>query len=104
MCKKNLIIIFKINTMSIVKNAPEEPGVVQKVYYNENVYRDYREIMQVGLECLGNVDDYCIWEVLLLAAKSLQVVSAEGIYKKVKEFLEEDKYAVWQAVKEEEEN
>ena len=40
-------------TLSIVKNAPEEPGVVQKVYYSENVYRDYREIRQAGLECVG---------------------------------------------------
>ena len=29
-------------TLSIVKNAPQEPGVIQKVYYNENVYRDFR--------------------------------------------------------------
>ena len=33
----------------------------------------------MGLECLGAVDDYCVWEVLLLAAKSLQAVSAEGV-------------------------
>ena len=59
-------------TLSIVKNAPETPGVVQKVYYNENVYRDYREIQQTGLECVGDLGDYEIAEVVLLAAKSLQ--------------------------------
>lgn len=59
-------------TLSIVKNAPEEPGVVQKVYYNENVYRDYREIMQAGLECVGDLGGYEIAEVVLLAAKSLE--------------------------------
>ena len=59
-------------TLSIVKNAPDEPGVVQKVYYNENVYRDYREILQAGLECVGDLTDYEIAEVVLLAAKSLQ--------------------------------
>ena len=61
-------------TLSIVKNAPEEPGVVQKVYYNENVYRDYREIMQAGLECVGDLGDYEIAEVVLLAVKSLQLL------------------------------
>ena len=61
-------------TLSIVKNAPEEPGVVQKVYYNENVYRDYREILQTGLECVGDLGDYEIAEVVLLAAKSLQLL------------------------------
>jgi len=59
-------------TLSIVKNAPETPGVVQKVYYNENVYRDFREIMQAGLECVGDLSSYEIAEVLLLAAKSLE--------------------------------
>ena len=59
-------------TLSIVKNAPEETGVVQKVYYRENVYRDYREILQTGLECVGDLGDYEIAEVVLLAAKSLQ--------------------------------
>ncbi len=61
-------------TMSIVKNAPEEPGVVQKVYYNENVYRDYREILQAGLECVGDLGSYEIGEVVLLAARSLQLL------------------------------
>ena len=61
-------------TMSIVKNAPEEPGVVQKVYYNENVYRDYREINQAGLECVGDLGGYEIAEVVLLAAKSLELL------------------------------
>ena len=61
-------------TLSIVKNAPEEPGQVQKVYYNENVYRDYREILQTGLECVGDLSHYEIAEVVLLAAKSLQLL------------------------------
>ena len=61
-------------TMSIVKNAPEAPGVVQKVYYNENVYRDYREIMQAGLECVGDLGAYEIAEVVLLAARSLALL------------------------------
>lgn len=64
-------------TLSIVKSTADTPDTVQKLYYNENVYRvtkgnrSFREIMQVGLEAVGNVDGYCIFEVLLLAAKSL---------------------------------
>ena len=61
-------------TLSIVKNAPEAPGAVQKVYYDENVYRDYREITQTGLECVGDLGAYEIAEVVLLAAKSLKLL------------------------------
>ena len=72
-------------TLSIVKNSKDMPEAVQKLYYNENVYRvskgsrSFREIMQVGLECLGNVDDYCICEVLTLAAESLRLISKDSI-------------------------
>lgn len=66
-------------TLSIVKNAPEEPDVVQKVYYQENVYRDYREIPQAGLECVGDLGDYEIAEVVLLAAKSLQLLGGRWV-------------------------
>lgn len=68
-------------TLSIVKNYRSEPACVQKVYYNENVYRIagashcYREIMQTGLECLGNVGLYERSEVILLAVRSLQTIS-----------------------------
>lgn len=67
-------------TLSIIKNSDDTKGV-KKVYYNENVYRvsksthSFKEIMQVGLECIGQIDDYCIAEVLLLAAKSLKSIS-----------------------------
>ncbi len=71
-------------TLSIVKNSKDLP-TVQKVYYNENVYRvtkgsqGFREIMQVGLECLGPIDDLCISEVLALAGESLLAVSSDVI-------------------------
>ena len=62
-------------TLSIIKNTRDIPGTIQKMYYTETVYRPgnsgFREIMQVGLECMGDVDDYCILEVLLLAVKML---------------------------------
>ena len=61
-------------TLSIVKNAPEAPGAVRKVYYNENIYRDYREILQAGLECVGDLGAYEIAEVVVLAAKSLELL------------------------------
>lgn len=72
-------------TLSIIKNSKDEQGAVQKVYYNENVYRasgdtrDVKEIMQVGLECIGDVDDYCISEVVLLAAKSLECIADDYV-------------------------
>lgn len=72
-------------TLSIVRNSNPAENQVQKVYYNENVYRvskgsrTFKEIMQVGLECIGAVDDYCIGEVLMLAAQSLQLISEESI-------------------------
>ncbi len=72
-------------TLSIVKNTKAAPGQVQKVYYNENVYRvsgrsrAYREIMQAGLECLGDIDDYCLGEVLTLAKESLACISERYI-------------------------
>ncbi|MBR3844313.1 MAG: ATP phosphoribosyltransferase regulatory subunit, partial [Clostridia bacterium] len=72
-------------TLSIVKNTADIPAGVQRVYYNENVYRvsdnthSYMEIMQAGLECLGNVGTYDLCEVLLLAAESLQVISTDSV-------------------------
>ena len=68
-------------TLSIVKNYREAAGTVQKVYYNENIYRPskstktYKELMQMGLECMGDLNLYHISEVLLLAAKSLEALS-----------------------------
>lgn len=68
-------------TLSIVKNTKDSGGSVQKVYYDENVYRvskgthSYKEIKQAGLECIGDVDTYCVCEVLSLAVKSLMTIS-----------------------------
>lgn len=72
-------------TLSIIKNAPDEPGVIQKLYYNESVYRAdpathaMKEIMQSGLECVGDLTGYEIAEVLLLAAKSLAALGGEFV-------------------------
>ncbi|MBQ6907798.1 MAG: ATP phosphoribosyltransferase regulatory subunit, partial [Clostridia bacterium] len=68
-------------TLSIIKNGDDKKGVKQKVYYNENVYRisgntnRYKEIMQAGLECIGDIGRYDIYEVISLAAQSLAQIS-----------------------------
>ena len=67
-------------TLSIIKNTRDQAGFVQKVYYNENVFRiakgthTFKEIMQAGLECIGDLGAYEIAEVLLLAVKSLELI------------------------------
>ena len=72
-------------TLSIIKKTKDEAHVTQKVYYNENVYRisknthTFKEIMQTGLECVGDIDLYAMTEVLLLAVKSLAAVGEQYI-------------------------
>ncbi|MBR6891132.1 MAG: ATP phosphoribosyltransferase regulatory subunit [Clostridia bacterium] len=67
-------------TLSIIKNTRHAPGDVQKLYYSENVYRisgstrSFKEIMQTGLECIGDVDLYNLCEVISLAAQSLRII------------------------------
>lgn len=70
-------------TLSIIKNTADAEGCKEKVYYNENVYRvsgsthRFKEIMQTGLECIGDIDLYDIFEVVYLAAKSLDTISSD---------------------------
>ena len=72
-------------TLSIIRNASFAPGRKQKLYYQENVYRpggsshQFREIMQSGLECIGDLDSYDVYEVLYLAAKSLKEISEQSV-------------------------
>ena len=72
-------------TLSIIKNTSPEQGCKSKVYYNENVYRvsgatgQFKEIMQTGLECIGDIDISDVYEVLTLAVKSLSEVSESFI-------------------------
>ena len=72
-------------TLSIIKNTREnEPGP-RKVYYNETVYRSgkgdegFQEIMQTGLECIGDLDLYHIYEVTALAVRSLAAISPDYV-------------------------
>ena len=67
-------------TLSIIKNDIDS-GEKRKVYYNENVYRisgktkQFKELMQIGLECIGDIGIYDVYETLYLAAESLATVS-----------------------------
>ena len=67
-------------TLSIIKHVKNSKGV-QKFYYDEKVYRvpknadSFREISQAGVECVGQLSDENICEVLELALKSLEAVA-----------------------------
>lgn len=72
-------------TLSIVKNSVDRENVVQKLYYDESVFRiakgsqSFKEIMQTGLECIGDIGNEQVCEVLTLAAKSLYEISPNYI-------------------------
>ncbi|MFA5561061.1 MAG: ATP phosphoribosyltransferase regulatory subunit [Eubacteriales bacterium] len=68
-------------TLSMVKNTKATPASSEKLWYRERVYRfdkharEYREINQVGLELLGNIDAVAELEAALLALRSLAAIS-----------------------------
>ena len=72
-------------TLFYAANNKVAPGAVGRVYYAENVYRvskitgAFKEIMQVGVECLGAITDEDISRVLVLAARSLDTVSPANV-------------------------
>jgi len=65
-------------TLSIAKNA--QSGENRRVYYSESVYRpsytvrEYKEIKQIGLERIGDVDMLAECETVLLAVKSMEAL------------------------------
>ncbi len=67
-------------TLSIIKNYNDQSGAMEKLCYDESVYRSsgydggYQEITQTGLECIGALDSYTISEVIGLAAESLGII------------------------------
>ena len=73
-------------TLSIVKNIEDRPGEIQRLYYDENVYRvsdgtnAFKEIMQMGLECIGAANNESVTEVLDLAEQSLSIISEGNDY------------------------
>ncbi len=68
-------------TLSIVKNTEDNPGEVQKFCYNDYVYRlskktgNFKEIMQTGVEAIGDIGSSDVCEIIVLAAKSLELVA-----------------------------
>lgn len=74
-------------TLGIAKNTKADRESCEKVYYIESVYREskeshtYKEISQMGLECMGGVDDCVIAEVLALAARTLADFETDYILK-----------------------
>lgn len=70
-------------TLSIIKNVVANEKASYKVYYDERVYRTtasgdgFGEIMQTGLESIGNVDAFAQSEVVMLAMKSLEGISED---------------------------
>lgn len=65
-------------TLSIAKNGQVSTEECAKYYYSETVYRPsleshtFQEISQMGLECMGAVDDAATGEVVRLAIQSLE--------------------------------
>ena len=72
-------------TLSIAKNAQPAPGQREKYYYSENVYRPsreshtFREIDQMGLECIGQVEPEDVREQLGLALDALALCGEEFV-------------------------
>jgi len=72
-------------TLSIAKNAQPAPGSCKKYYYTEQVCRPdkashtYREIRQMGLECIGAVGGAEQAEVVRLAAQSLAALGRPAV-------------------------
>ena len=70
-------------TLSIAKNAQVEPGQCGRFYYAENVYRPsqeshtFKEISQMGLECIGAVDDAVTVQAVSLAIQSLSLTGRD---------------------------
>ena len=68
-------------TLSIAKNTAENECEPRKLFYAENVYRvsgnmhEFKEINQIGLELIGDIDTYSLCEVLNLAKLSLAQIS-----------------------------
>ena len=72
-------------TLSIAKNARIGAGECGRFYYSETVYRPsreshtFREINQMGLECIGAVDDAVTVQAVSLAMQSLAVTGRDFV-------------------------
>ena len=72
-------------TLSMVRNVPDCGEGIQKLYYHEHVYRvsagsdGFREETQVGVECMGRVEERTLTDTVKLAADSLALLSGRYI-------------------------
>ena len=72
-------------TLSIAKNAQVDDGECGRFYYAENVYRPsqeshtFKEISQMGLECIGAVDDAVTAQAVSLAIRSLALTGRDFV-------------------------
>lgn len=70
-------------TLSVINNSKATRTQNEKLYYIENVYREnkenhcFKEISQMGLEFMGDVDTCSILEVVNLALKSLKLIDKD---------------------------
>ena len=73
-------------TLSIVKNARVPEGAPLKLYYRESVYRtergggEFKEIHQMGVECIGALTASDVFEVCSLAVRSLALIDEQFIF------------------------
>ena len=74
-------------TLSIVRNIDDRPDEVARLFYDENVYRvsdrtnTFREIMQMGLECIGDAGNPChLTEVIGSCGEESGTCSRENEY------------------------
>ena len=73
-------------TLSIVKNAKMGMSAPEKLYYRESVYRterggsEFREINQMGLECIGRFGSDTVLEICGLAMESLATIDDDFIF------------------------
>lgn len=72
-------------TLSIIKSRKDETDRLDKLCYNESVYRvskgtdAFCELQQSGVECIGAVDERCVGETLRLAAESLALCAEDYV-------------------------
>ena len=72
-------------TLSIAKNARIEKNGCGRFYYQEKIYRPsqeshtFQEISQMGVECIGNVDDEVTAQAVSLAIQSLALTRKEYV-------------------------
>lgn len=72
-------------TLSIAKNARIEKKGCGRFYYQEKIYRPsqeshtFQEISQMGVECIGNVDDEVMAQAVSLAIRSLALTGKEYV-------------------------